>query len=224
MNDGITPAQSQEPPAHPLAIALADELAAVQTPRVLLLGIGSGRNVAPFAALGATLDVVDDDPARARDAAIRFAAEPRVRIARCSYAGPYPFAGNCTAALSTHALLHGRIVDIERAVAAVAHRLIAGGALFATFGSTRDPRFAEGASVEAFASAPREGSERGVVHAYFDEARLHALLHAFAVESLEEASASETAGTWAHDAREAVTLRHWFVRARKRGTGATLTS
>ncbi len=216
MNDGITPAQSQAPPAHPLAVALADELAGARAPRVLLLGIGSGRNVPPFAAIGATLAVVEDDPARAREAATAFAALPAFRIARCTYAGPYPFAGGFAAALSTHALLHGRIATIERAVASIAGRVVAGGALYATFGSTRDPRFAAGAPVEAFASAPREGSERGIIHAYFDEPRLRALLNAFSIEAMDEAPAGETAGAWAHDAREAQALRHWFVRARKR--------
>ena len=211
-----TPTGSQEPPAHPLARELARVLADVEsTPRVLLLGVGSGRNVPPLVRAGASVDIVEADPERARDAAIRFAAGPRVRVVRGSYAGPYAFAGGFSAALTTHALLHGSLASIERAVAAIANRLHPDGVFYATFGSTRDPRFAAGTPIEAFVSAPRDGGERDVPHAYYDEPRVRELLRSFTIDGIEEASASETAGRWAHDAREAETMIHWFVRARK---------
>jgi SAM-dependent methyltransferase len=181
-----------------------------------LLGIGSGRNVAPLVEAGFSVDVLEAEPMRARDAAIRFSATPRVRVSRAPYGGPYAFAGGFAAALSTHALLHGSVAEIERAVHAIANRLVPGGRLYATFGSTRDPRYAAGTPLGPFASAPRDGSERDVPHAYFDEARLRALLEAFTIDALDEGSAADTAGRWAHDAREAERLVHWFVRARKR--------
>ncbi len=216
MNSNLTPTDSDEPPAHPLALELARVLARSDaSPRVLMLGVGSGRNVAPLVAAGASVDIVEGDPERARAAAIRFAAGPRVRVTRGSYAGPYAFAGDFAGALSTHALLHGRIASIEQAVGAIASRLLPGGALYATFGSTSDPRYAAGAPIEPFVTAPRAGSERDVPHAYFDEVRLRALLRPFAIETIVEASASETTGRWAHDANESRTMMHWFVRANK---------
>jgi len=182
---------------------------------VLLLGVGSGRNVPPLVAAGASVDIVEADPERAREATIRFAAVPRVRVTRGSYAGPFAFSGGFAGALSTHALLHGGIAGIARAVAAIANRLAPGGALYTTFGSTNDPRYAAGSPIEPFVTAPRDGNEVGVPHAYFDERRLRALLEGFTIDTIVETSAAETAGRWAHDANEARTMLHWFVRARK---------
>ncbi len=216
VSGSVTPSESQEPPPHPLAAELATVLGVRKEPqRVLILGIGSGRNVAPLAAAGVSIDILESDIPRARDAAIRFAGTPRTRVTRGTYAGPYAFGGGFSAALSTHALLHGRIGEIERALAAIANRLAPGGLLYATFGSERDPRYASGAPLEPFVSAPRSGSELGVPHAYFDEPHLRAMLAAFTIDDLEERSAAETAGRWAHDASEAETMIHWFVRASK---------
>jgi SAM-dependent methyltransferase len=220
VNPNLTPTGSEEPPAHPLAIELGLALAGRDpAPRVLLLGIGSGRNVAPLVAAGASVDIVEADAERARVAAIRFAAGPRVRVTRGTYAGPYAFSGGFAGALSTHALLHGDIASIERAVAAIANRLAPGGALYATFGSTNDPRYAAGSPIEPFVTAPRDGSEVGVPHAYFDERRLRAVLEGFTIDTIVETSAAETAGRWAHDANESRTMLHWFVRARKAPAG-----
>ncbi len=216
MKSRLTPTGSQEPPAHPLAIELGRVLARHGVaPRALLLGIGSGRNVAPLVGAGAFVEVQEADAQRARAASLDFEAEHSVRVTHGSYAGPYAYADGFAGALSTHALLHGTVASIERAVAAIAHALVPGGTLYATFGSTRDPRFAAGAPIEPFVTAPHEGRERGVPHAYFDEARLRELLQAFAIDAIEEAPATETAGRWAHDATEAETMIHWFVRARR---------
>ncbi len=217
MNTSDTSDHARVPPAHPLALRLVSDLCAdAGASRVLLLGIGSGRNLAPLAAAGFGIDVLEEDPQRARDAAIRFAATPRTRVSRGSYAGPYAFAGGYAAAISTHALLHGSVAGVERAVAAIANRLAPRGGLYATFGSTRDPRYEAGVPLAAFVSAPRDGDERGVAHVYYDGARLRSLLEAFEIESLEELPAAETAGRWAHDVASAKTMVHWFVRARKR--------
>ncbi len=198
---------------HPLAA----ELAARLTPgaRVLLLGAGSGRNVPALLAAGARVDVVEDDAARARAAAERFAGEGRVRIARVRYAGPIPFAGGFAAALSTHALQHGSLGELTSAVAAVRSRLEPGAPFFLTLGSKRDPRFAAGRRIDANTAAPLDGSEAGVAHVYLDEPEVRAVLHGFAIESALEGSAAQTAGHWAHSAAEAAELVHWFVRARR---------
>ncbi len=181
-----------------------------------MLGYGSGRNLPPLIARGIEVDIIESNAERAREATLRFVAESNVRIKHGSYAGPYPFSGTFDAALSTHALLHGTAREVELAVRTLAHHLVEHGVLFATFGSTRDPRFASGDRIDAYSRAPRDGSERGVVHAYFDERRLRTMLASFAIERCEEASASESAGRWAHDAAEAASLVHWFVRAKRR--------
>ncbi|MGP6157237.1 MAG: class I SAM-dependent methyltransferase [Vulcanimicrobiaceae bacterium] len=203
-------------PAHPLAEALARELAAAAEPgRVLLVGIGSGRNVPPLAAAGAFVDVVEEDPARAVAAATRFASTPRVRVARARYAGPYPFSFGYDGALSTHALLHGNRPSVAAALAAVRNRLRTGAPLFATLGSSADPRCGTGRRIDAGVWAAFEGSEAGVPHLYLSEPDARELLAGFEICSLLEGSAEESAGRWAHDEDEAARLVHWFVKARK---------
>jgi len=200
---------------HPLARELARGLEAGA--RVLLLGVGSGRNVPPLLAADARVDVLEDDPVRARAAAERFAAEPRVRVTRARYAGPIPFAGGFAAALSTHALQHGSLGSVTAAVAGVRSRLGPGARFLLTLGSKRDPRFASGRRIDANVAAPLDGSEAGVAHVYLDEPEVRALLAGFEIESALEASAADTAGRWAHPGAEADGLVHWFVRARRPG-------
>jgi hypothetical protein len=179
----------------------------------LLLGIGSGRNVPALLAGGARLDVVEEDAERARAAAVRFAGEPRVRIARARYAGPLPFSGGFGGALSTHALLHGTPRAIAAAIAAVRNRLSPGGPFYATLGTKTDPRYGSGTQLERDVFAPLDGSEAGVAHAYFDDAGARALFAGFRIVSLVETCAAESAGRWAHTDDEAARLVHWFVRA-----------
>jgi SAM-dependent methyltransferase len=190
-------------------------LAAVSNPRVLVLGIGSGRNVPALVAAGGRVDAIEDDPERARAALVRHAASGAVRVARSRYAGPYPFAGTYAGALSTHALLHGIPADVAAALASVRDRLAAGAPFFFTLGSKRDPRFGAGRSAGPDTYASETGSEAGVAHCYFDEPGVRALLAGLTLEALEERDAATSAGTWAHEPHEAATLVHWFVRTRR---------
>jgi SAM-dependent methyltransferase len=184
---------------------------------VLLLGLGNGRHLPPLLAAGHAVDVVEADPARAVEGATRWAGEPRVRIARARYGGPLPFAFGFDGALATHALLHGRPADVAAALSAVGARLRPGAPFAFTLGSSRDPRCGRGTPLAPGSWAPEDGPEAGVAHAYFDEERARALLGGWQLESLEEGSAAETAGGWAHTPREAAALVHWFVRARRAG-------
>jgi SAM-dependent methyltransferase len=218
-NEGVsgndTPAGEPAPVPHPFALELAQLLAREPVARVLLVGIGNGRNVAPFIRAGLRVDAVESDPARARDAAIRFAAERGVRVARAGYAGPYPFSGGFAGALSTSALLHGTPVDVARALAAIRARLRPDAPFFATFGSTRDPRFGRGTRIDTLTYAPDDGPESGVPHAFLDAGRLRAVLDGFVLDAAYEGSAAATAGRWAHEPDDAAALIHWFVKARR---------
>jgi SAM-dependent methyltransferase len=218
-NEGVsgndTPAGESAPVPHPFADELAELLAVERGARVLLVGIGNGRNVAPFVRAGLRVDAVENDALRARDAALRFAAEPGVRVTRAGYAGPYPFASGFAGALCTSALLHGRPLEVGRALAAIRARLRPGAPLFATFGSTRDPRFGRGTRIDAATYAPDDGAESGVPHAFFDAEGLRAVLDGFALDAAHEGSAAQTAGRWAHEPEDAAALMHWFVKARR---------
>jgi hypothetical protein len=179
----------------------------------LLLGIGSGRNVAPLLAAGASVDAIEADPELARAAIARFGRSGDVRVARSEYSGPYPFTGPYAAALSTNALLHGTPAAVAAALRATRERLAAGAPFLFTLGSKRDPRFGTGSVAGPDTFVSETGSERGVAHCYFDEAGVRALLAPLTLEGLEERRGS--AGSWAHDADEAAAIVHWFVRARR---------
>jgi hypothetical protein len=200
-------------PTHPLASALAGTL--LPNARVLLLGIGSGRNVPALLAAGARIEAIEDDAERARAAQARFTSEPRVRISRAAYAGPYAFEGTIDGALSTNALLHGTPHHVAAAVAAARERLGPSAPFYVTLGSKRDPRFGVGRSPARDTFVPSSGSEAGVPHCYFDEAGVRGLMSGFAIEELVERSAAETAGSWAHAPEESASIVHWFVRSRR---------
>jgi SAM-dependent methyltransferase len=204
---------------HPLARELANFLAAQITPHVVVLGYGSGRNVPVLLAAGTRVTVIEEDPARAGLAMAHFADGQLVAVERAAY-GDLDASGSLLhasfdAALSTHALLHGTPDRIGAIVAAVRERLAPGAPFFLTLGSKDDPRYGTGRRAGLDTFAPESGPEAGVPHAYFDAGGVRELMRGFALERCEESSAAETAGSWAHSASEAATLRHWFVRARR---------
>lgn len=203
------------PVAHPLATETATFVIASGLPRrVLLLGVGSGRNVAPFLDAGIAVDAVEADAERRAAATVRFAREPRVTIASGSYADPFPFSGPYGAVVSTHALLHGSPREIAAAIATVRAALAPEGLLAITLGSTHDARFGAGACVEARTYVSPVGDEAGVPHVFFDEAEARELVAGFRIHSLLEIDAGEIVGRWAHGAGAATGTVHWFVLAR----------
>ncbi|MGH7727447.1 MAG: class I SAM-dependent methyltransferase [Vulcanimicrobiaceae bacterium] len=202
--------------AHPLAEQLAGSLVQRAGSRVLVAGIGSGRNLSPFLAAGIEVDALDPDPERVAALRTRYPANVRLHAHVCALERPLPVAPSADGALSTHALLHGGLGYVAAALARLAERLRNDGLLYVTFGSTRDPRCEHGERYDERTWIVASGSEVGVPHVFFDESSLRELLAAFTIDSLEERSASQTAGSWAHSEAEAQTIVHWFVRARLR--------
>ena len=126
-------------------------------------------------------------------------------------------ATDCAGAISTHALLHGTRESLAAQLAQIARSLERDAPLYATFGSVRDARYGKGRALEPHVFAPLDGDEIGVPHAYFDEARLRALLAPyFTIESIYEAAVDEIAGSWAHPAAPLRNAVHWFVIASAR--------
>jgi hypothetical protein len=183
---------------HPLAVRLIERLQTKRESGVLDLATGSGRNAQALRAAGFAVVTVGDR-----------AAESEA-----------PFAGivqTFAAVISTHGFLHGTPETIAHRLRASVDVLEPGGALYATFGSTSDSRFGEGTRIDASTYAPLKGDERGVAHAFFDEAGVRALLEPFfVIESLDERSADRVAGEWAHRERPLSGAKHWFAIARKR--------
>lgn len=182
---------------HPLAVRLVEHLRASPAARVLEFGCGRGRNTEALRAAGLTVVAVDDRTAGS--------SAPLEGLSG-------PFAG----ALSTHGLLHGTPAAIGAALAGIAGLLAGGAPLYATFGSVRDARFGSGERIEEFTYASESGDERGVAHAFFGRDRLRELLGAhFAIGSLEEHDAGQSAGQWAHSDRPLSGAVHWFAIATK---------
>jgi len=120
--------------------------------------------------------------------------------------------------LSTHALLHGTRTEIVARLASLAARLAGGGYLFATFGSSADPRCGAGIYVAGDGWAATEGDEAGVTHAYFDRPALDRLLAGFADVRVASCNVAQVVGKWAHPSGVAHPSVHWFVEARRAHT------
>jgi hypothetical protein len=178
---------------HPLAVRLIEHLRAEPAARVLEFASGRGRNTEALRAAGFAVVAVDDR--------IAGSAAPLDGLS-----GPF------AAALSTHGLLHGTPARIDATLAGIAGLLAKDAPLYATFGSIRDARFGSGTRIDNFTYAPDSGDERGVAHAFFDRKRLRELLGShFAIRSLEEHDAGQSAGQWAHPERPLSGAVHWFA-------------
>lgn len=184
--------------AHPLAQRLIERHGGDSDARVLELGTGSGRNLRALRAAGLSVVSLNDATASSSDA-----------IATLD--------GGFSAALSTHALLHGTASSLPEMVRAIAKKLKPDSCLYATFGSSRDARFGCGERIDDRTYAPLDGDERGIAHMYFDEQNLRALLEPrFTIEALEERDVDRVAGSWAHSHRPLSEAVHWFVVACRR--------
>jgi len=211
----VTPGGREAPSPHPLARELAERLRESRVGcRVLLLGIGSGRNVAPLLDAGLRVDAIESDPARALAATTQFAGNGRVRVACAKAPDLIPFGGTYDAALSTHALLHGTPQSIAATIGALCARLVAGAPFYATLGSKNDPRFGTGERLGAATFAPTNGDERGVAHTYFDARSARVLLRDVSIDTLDEVGGGEHVGRWAHPTGSD-TIVHWFVRGHR---------
>jgi len=211
----LTPGALPEPSAHVLARDLAARVSAPR--RILVVGYGSGRNLAPLLDAGLAIDLCEGDVTRAAAAAQRYGASSRVRIftALGSPDATTSIVPDCDGALSTHALLHGNAAGLATSIASIHGRLRGGAPFYTTLGSTRDPRFGRGLRIDAATFAPDTGTEAGVPHVFLSEREVRAMLRDFTIESLDEIDASEHVGAWAHEPEDAATIVHWFLRARR---------
>jgi hypothetical protein len=186
MNDD-SPSSPNRPP-HPLAVALIERLRGRSGARVLEIGPGSGRNTRALTAAGMSVQAFGD--------------------------GAAPGA---TAALATHALLHGTPESIARDLRTIAALLEPDAPFYATFGSVRDARFGNGERLGEHVFAPLDGDEAGVAHTFFTRSMLDTLLESdWHVESIDEVSVDDVAGSWAHLRDPLRGAVHWFALLRKR--------
>jgi hypothetical protein len=198
---------------HPLALALAEmaRTTATTSPRyALIVGVGSGRNIAPLRDAGLHIDVWEEDAVRGEATAQRFAADAHVRITQTPYTQGtsthrYAFV------LSTHALLHGTSESIPAILATLAANITPDAHLMLTFGSSHDPRCGQGARLDGRTWVPREGPEADIPHVYYDATDIRALLQPFTIVTLTETNARENVGAWAHNPSEPPEIVHWYA-------------
>ena len=212
------PDTSEPPVAHPLAYDLARELASHASPvRVLLLGVGSGRNLPVLIAACAHVEAIEEDDARFRDVAARF---PLADVRRAAYAGPYPYAPGFAGTLSDARSLawspsRGHFGDRS------GPRRIVAGRLFLYHARLYAGSTLRGRSAYRRRYVRRHGGpgNRRRAFVFSMQTAVHDLFARFELTDLSEVSAAETAGRWAHSEADASTLVHWFVRARARADG-----
>ncbi|MGH7706693.1 MAG: methyltransferase domain-containing protein [Vulcanimicrobiaceae bacterium] len=201
-------------PGHPLAVRLAEHFRDRPTAaRVLVLGVGNGRNLPPLLAAGLIVDAIDDDPERVAAVRERFGDEPRLRVARADYPNPAALGRDYDGAVSSSAYLHGTPAKVRAALAALCLIARPGARLLFTLGSKSDSRFGLGSWIDDDTWAPIAGPETGVPHSYFDERDVRALLTAVDVVDLDERDVAAVVGRWAHVDDPRPPQVHWFVEA-----------
>ncbi|MGZ3496028.1 MAG: class I SAM-dependent methyltransferase [Vulcanimicrobiaceae bacterium] len=202
---------------HPLAAGLISRLAPRPDTHVLELGTGSGRNTAALLEAGFSVTSIDDDHERTAAALERFTGS-RLNLVTAAYTQITGREQSFTAAISTHALLHGNALKVAAILFAVNRLLEPRAPFYATFGSKNDTRFGSGLRIDDDTFAPSDGAEQGVPHVYYDETQLRsALAPFFTIESLDEVAVDAVVGRWAHAQRPEGSV-HWFVRASKAQT------
>jgi ubiquinone/menaquinone biosynthesis C-methylase UbiE len=82
--------------------------------------------------------------------------------------------------ISTQVIHHALLADIHNTVAEIYRILKPGGVAFVTT-SLYPPKRPNIKEIEPFTYVPQEGSERGLPHHYFDEARIRLAFSAFDV-------------------------------------------
>ena len=207
---------AMEQSAHPLALDLVGRLQRRGEVHVLELGTGSGRNTAALIEAGFFVTSIDDDHERTAAARERFTGS-RANLLTGAYTQLAGRPQSFSAALSTHALLHGNALKIATILFSVNRLLEVDAPFYATFGSKRDARYGKGVRIDDDTFAPADGEEQGVPHIYYDEAQLREILTPFfTIESLEEVDVDAIVGRWAHAQRPEGSM-HWVLRASKTG-------
>jgi hypothetical protein len=180
--------------AHPLALELAKQK---RHARALILGIGSARNIPPFVAAEHTITAIDEIATNVVNLKVS-------NFARCTAlhvrynALPLPDA-SFDLLLSTHALQHGTLDDLQAAIIELA-RIAAPQALVAcALASTADARYRHGRFIAPQCYAPVEGDEIGVPHVYVSKRQTELLFEPFfQLQHCEERNVDEVVGSWAH--------------------------
>lgn len=161
---------------------LAERWQAQSRARLLDLGCGIGRHSVFFAQRGFSVDAFDlsergvavlDQAAQERQLLVRARVGDMLSL-------PYE-TGAFDCLLAYHVIFHTNRAGLEQVIAEIRRVLVAGGELFVTFNSVRNPSYTRPTNrvLEPHTVLQTEGHEAGIPHHHVDEAEVRELLAGF---------------------------------------------
>jgi SAM-dependent methyltransferase len=161
---------------------LAERWQAQGRARLLDLGCGIGRHSIFFAQRGFSVDAFDLSERGV--AVLEQAAQERQLFVRARVGDmlslPYE-TGAFDCVLAYHVIFHTNRAGLEQVIAEIRRVLAAGGELFVTFNSVRNPSYTRPTNqvLEPHTVLQTEGHEAGIPHHHVDEAEVRELLAGF---------------------------------------------
>lgn len=167
--------------------------------RVLDLGCGTGRHTVCLVDAGFEVHACDGS---AEAVALARRVLPEVRFEVCDMTA-LPYEDGCFDALVCHQVIqHGRMADIERAVAEMQRVLKTGGRLALTVVSTEHPKARTGREIEPNTRIDTDSVDGAIPHHFFTDGELRRLLDRCEIariehfDSVSEIEADRQSASW----------------------------
>ena len=166
-----------------IVVDLISILARKRAERVLDLGCGAGRHAMYLAESGFKTYGADISDTGLRLTKKRLESRKmEAEIIKCDMKS-MPYIQSCfDAVVCVQTIYHQKLKGIQETVSEIHRILKEGGLLLANFHSKRSSKYGKGIEVEENTFMQENGPEKGVLHHFFDENELRALLGHFRVD------------------------------------------
>ena len=166
-----------------IVVDLISILARKRAERVLDLGCGAGRHAMYLARSGFKTYGADISDTGLRLTKRRLESRKmEAEIIKCDMKS-MPYIQSCfDAVVCVQTIYHQKLKGIQETVSEIHRILKKGGLLLANFHSRRSSKYGKGIEVEENTFMQENGPEKGVLHHFFDENELRALLGHFRVD------------------------------------------
>jgi len=166
-----------------IVVDLISILARKRAERVLDLGCGAGRHTMYLAESGFKTYGADISDTGLRLTKRRLESRKmEAEIIKCDMKS-MPYIQSCfDAVVCVQTIYHQKLKGIQETVSEIHRILKKGGLLLANFHSRRSSKYGKGIEVEENTFMQENGPEKGVLHHFFDENELRALLGHFRVD------------------------------------------